>query len=412
MINLKQIIKQHPNCLSNKSAFKSILMDTHPEKKRTVNILTTIFECGIPERISRKPILDENEFLALQLQIESDYGIIPKYSAECIKIWANALDVVVKEQENSRIKETVHEEILHSPVNDIPIVEGECSEYETKVDNNEIIITKFVGFDDKEIIVPNTIDGMNVKAIGEKAFARCTGIEKLVISEGIREIHNGAFSSCTALKDVTLPTTLQKIGNVVQKKNNLFAILGWQNGAFESCAIEEIQLPVALNYIGEGTFSNCKKLKRINLPNNIETIMDGCFAGCNELVEVFLPDNLLSIEREAFSYCAMNIINIPSSVRKIGNGAFKGCRELSSVQLHEGLYEIEDLAFKDCVSLYEIRIPKTVSAIERNSFGITSGYGKNSFVFPNSNLTLLCYAGSYGLQYARDTGYKVANAAK
>ena len=412
MIDLKQIIKNYPHSLNSRSSLKSVLLDTYPKEKRFANILTIIFECGIPEKISRKPILDENEFIALQIQLESDYGIIPKYSADCIKIWANALDVVVREQEQRRIIETAHEEIVHAPVDKIDIVEGESSEYETKIDGIEIIITKFIGFDDKEIIVPNMIEGINVKAIGEKAFARCTGVEKVVVSEGIREIHNGAFSSCSGLKYVSLPTTLQKLGNKVEKKNNLFVMFGWQNGVFENCAIEEIQLPIALKFIGEGTFSNCKKLKRINLPNNIETIMDGCFAGCNELAEVLLPDNLLSIEREAFSYCAIKKIDIPPTVFRIGNGAFQGCRELSSVILHEGLYELEDYAFKDCDSLYEIRIPKTVSLIERNTFGITSGYGRNSFVLPNKNLILACYAGSYGLQYARDTGYKVVNAAK
>ena len=74
------------------------------------------------------------------------------------------------------------------------------------MENVAITITKFIGFDEKEIVrVPNRIDGIAVKVIGENAFAKCTGIEKVVISEGITEIRNGVFSECTSLKNVQSP---------------------------------------------------------------------------------------------------------------------------------------------------------------------------------------------------------------
>ena len=78
MIDLKTIMNMHPNCLSSRASFKSVLMDTYPDEKRTINILTILFECGIAQKIKNKPVLGEYDFQALLSQIENEYGIVPK----------------------------------------------------------------------------------------------------------------------------------------------------------------------------------------------------------------------------------------------------------------------------------------------------------------------------------------------
>ena len=65
------------------------------------------------------------------------------------------------------------------------VVEGCKSDFETELENGFVAIKKFIGFDEQEIIVPNTIDGISVRVIGADAFAKCLGIEQALISEGI-----------------------------------------------------------------------------------------------------------------------------------------------------------------------------------------------------------------------------------
>ena len=65
MIDLKSILTQHPNCLNSRASFKSVLMDKYPKEKRTVNILTILFECGVANKIKQRKHIDENEHIEL-----------------------------------------------------------------------------------------------------------------------------------------------------------------------------------------------------------------------------------------------------------------------------------------------------------------------------------------------------------
>lgn len=381
MIDLKTILKQHPNCLNSRSSFKSVLMDTYPAEKRTVNILTIMFECGIIQKIKSKQTLGENDYLALLLQLENDYGITPEYSNESIFIWAKALDVAVQVVNKQTTTPVTHKPIVHALITEKIVVEGSKSDYETKIENGNITITKFIGFDEKEIIVPNQIDGISVKSIGENAFEKCVGIERIVVSEGIREIGNGAFNSCTSLVSIVLPAEL--------------------------------------NLLGAEAFVGCSKLTQIDLPNGIKEIGKSTFFGCKALKRIIFPDNLVSIGRNAFCNSGVESIDIPPTITKIETCVFRNCVNLSQIKLHEGLVEIENKAFENCKTLCEITIPRSVLSIGKNVFDVDiwcqlhdSGRKGYSTRGKSQDLVIACYAGSYGLDYARQGGYQIKNAAK
>lgn len=80
MIDLKNILQSNTGCLSSRASFKAVLMDKYPGEKRTVNILTIMYECGIVQKIKSKSMLGENDFQAILLQLENDYGIVAKYA--------------------------------------------------------------------------------------------------------------------------------------------------------------------------------------------------------------------------------------------------------------------------------------------------------------------------------------------
>ena len=214
MVDLKSILRQHPKCLSSRASFKAVLMDTYPDEKRTVNILTIMFECGLVQKIKSKSVLEDNDFRAMLLQLENDYGIISKYSGESIRIWADALGVAVQARSEQPSSPVTHEPIIHKPIIDSAVIEGCKSDYETEVlKSGTLKITRFIGFDEKEITIPNQLGGKAITVVGESAFAKCTGIEKVMIPEGITTIENGAFFGCESLKTVLLPTTLKWLGN-------------------------------------------------------------------------------------------------------------------------------------------------------------------------------------------------------
>lgn len=63
----------------------------------------------------------------------------------------------------------------------------------------------------KEITVPPTHRGLPVKEIGAYCFSNMNELEKVVISEGVKEIKRSAFVACDKLKTVYLPKTIENI---------------------------------------------------------------------------------------------------------------------------------------------------------------------------------------------------------
>lgn len=366
MIDLKTVLREHPDCISSRTLFRSVLMDIYPNEKRKVNILTSMLECGIVQKIKNRKILNNNEVQAILGQLENEYGTAAIYASNGIKIWADAFGVSVQVTSVQTSQSViVPEPIIHAPIVETAVVEGTQSDYETKLKKGFLTITKFLGFDEDEIIIPNSIGGVSVKTIGKGAFSKCKGIKKVIISEGITVIQGGAFKECTSLKEVVLPSTLQKIGDSVDN----------EDGAFSECAIETIQLPIGLRFIGSSTFAHCKKLGEINLPNSVR-----------------------SLGENAFSFTGLTKVDIPASVKRIESSTFYACDHLSNVSLHEGLDAIGNCAFEFCDMLHSITIPKSVSFLGVRTF--------------RPNVVISCYAGSYALDYARENGYQIQNAAK
>lgn len=86
-----------------------------------------------------------------------------------------------------------------------------------KIENGKAIITGYKG-EKKDITVPSQISGYEVQKIGDSAFASST-LEKIKISNGIKEIDWFAFSGCYALKSIYIPSSVTSVGY----------------GAFENC---------------------------------------------------------------------------------------------------------------------------------------------------------------------------------
>ncbi len=92
--------------------------------------------------------------------------------------------------------------------------------------------------------------------------------KKVILSEGITEIYDGAFSNCSKIEQVVFPSSLKAIGEY----------------AFDDCrSIEQIDFPANLQAIGKRAFSNCNSLTSINLPSSIETLGEECFYSCGKL---------------------------------------------------------------------------------------------------------------------------------
>ena len=106
-------------------------------------------------------------------------------------------------------------------------------------------------------------------------------ISKVVVSEGITGISSYAFAYTQSLKEVSLPSTLERIGQ----------------DTFSDSAIEVLELPEGLTEIVAWAFRDCKNLKEITIPASVKFVGSEAFAGCSSLSDVrFLGKCPLFIE--------------------------------------------------------------------------------------------------------------------
>ncbi len=164
--------------------------------------------------------------------------------------------------------------------------------YVYEINSGEVTITDCDMSLEGDVIIPETLGGIPVTAIGDNAFYYCGGITSVTMSEKIKSIGTNAFGLCGALSEVVLPESLTEI-----KAN---------------------------------TFYMCFNLSKINLGQTKVT----------------------TIGTDAFGYCDfLSVVNIPDTVTTVGSGAFGSCGSLETVVMGKGVTSIGANAFRDCYNL-------------------------------------------------------------
>ena len=143
-----------------------------------------------------------------------------------------------------------------------------------KMDADTETITAYYGwYDEVRLTIPESIDGVDVKAIGPDVFNSDPCLAYLALPEGMEAIGNGAFSNMETLQYVKFPSTLKEIGD--QAFANSFQgrylelpenIVNIGAEAFESAWIETLKIDNPdLSGISETAFANCRALQNVEI---------------------------------------------------------------------------------------------------------------------------------------------------
>lgn len=189
--------------------------------------------------------------------------------------------------------------------------------YTLNEDKKHICINRYIG-DDKDVVIPDEIDGYPVKMIMFAAFLK-TDVESVTIPNSVEEISERAFAYCKKLHTVNLGKSVKRIG-------------------FEA-------------------FKNCIKLKNISLPKNLEVVEKDAFTDCDSIEKINIPKTLTVMGVGAFfSMDSLTTIKFEEGLTKIGNyAAFQGCSSLQKVVIPRSVEEIGTTTFSACQSLKEIK---------------------------------------------------------
>jgi len=245
-----------------------------------------------------------------------------------------------------------------------------------------------------EVIIPSTLGGYPVTAIGQYAFDYCNSLTGVTIPDSVTTIGEGAFSSCSSLKKMVLPFVGASRESVAVPESRLGYIFAEDvlDGDFMDFTVVTVyDVPSSLKevvvtdakVIGEKAFEECSYLTDITIPDGVTSIGDRAFYGCGKLTSVNIPSCVTNIGDKAFYECkSLTSITIPGGVTSIGEYAFYYCKKLSNVTLENGVTYIGEAMFYGCDSLETLTIPDSVTSIGKRAFAYSPRL--TSLVIPKS----------------------------
>lgn len=153
------------------------------------------------------------------------------------------------------------------------------------------------------LYIPEEIEGIKVKQIGEGAFLD-KGIKELHLSKSIEVIKEDAFKK-NYIENIYIPKQVKKI----------------EKGAFSQNIIRDISFEKDSLLKSIAGFEHNRISGELNLPDNIEVIEKSAFA--NNFISKFkIPNKTMVIEENAFINNSIKELTVSKNVKEIKLAAF------------------------------------------------------------------------------------------
>ena len=296
----------------------------------------------------------------------------------------------------------------------------------------------FYGTSIKEVVLPKTVEQIGGSAfasckeletveftynsktgfqlkLGWDAFWGCTSLWKVDLTENVRELPSGIFSSCSALETLEIPESVESLGYFMIRGTSIQSITipknvskaettsynSKENGPMAGAeylktviledgmvnvadhilrnarSVTNISIPSTVKWIGNDVFRDCTGLSSITLPDSVETVASEAFYGCSRLAEVKWPSGIKVIHDRAFYGTSIKEVVLPKTVEQIGGSAFASCKELETVEFTYNSKTGFQLklgwdAFWGCTSLWKVDLTENVRELPSGIFSSCS----------------------------------------
>ena len=219
-----------------------------------------------------------------------------------------------------------------------------------------------------------------LKKIGQYAFRYCKNLTSVSIPSTVENIGNSAFLDCSSLSTVNCSTFAPKyMGSAIftrtswlNSKPDGVIFLGNALFQYKGTMPENttFSVPVGTTCIAGSAFSSKTGLKSITIPSSVEGIGPYAFSNCTALETINIPDGLNNVGYRAF-YNTAWFNNHPDGLIYVGNVVYRykgDMAENTALELRNGTTAIADTAFYNCTNLTSITIPNTVKEIGKQVF--------------------------------------------
>ena len=276
------------------------------------------------------------------------------------------------------------------------------SDFAYTADGGEVTITDYVGTSE-HVLIPDTIDGLPVTALGNRAFYEKT-VTTVVVPDSVTEIGAACFSGDNYLVSLKLPDGLKRL----------------PPASLESCMrLYDFDLPQSLEKIYSSVFEFNYYLTHLTLPSSLTEIEQLNFIGLYGLQSLTLAEDnaafkldetnglLMTADGTRLLHCFSDIVPaeeiiLPEGVKIVDPFAFHYDYDVKRVVLPEGVETIGAMAFAMCPNLTEIVIPASVTDI-----GAMDGLDGRTGIISYKHNVIVTPEGSPAWNWAVETGATV-----
>lgn len=276
------------------------------------------------------------------------------------------------------------------------------SDFAYTADGGEVTITDYVGTSE-HVLIPDTIDGLPVTALGYRAFYEKT-VTTVVVPDSVTEIGAACFSGDNYLVSLKLPDGLKRL----------------PPASLESCMrLYDFDLPQSLEKIYSSVFEFNYYLTHLTLPSSLTEIEQLNFIGLYGLQSLTLAEDnaafkldetnglLMTADGTRLLHCFSDIspaeeIILPEGVKIVDPFAFHYDYDVKRIVLPEGVETIGAMAFAMCPNLTEIVIPASVTDI-----GVMDGLDGRTGIISYKRNVIVTPEGCPAWNWAVETGATV-----
>ena len=260
-----------------------------------------------------------------------------------------------------------------------------------------------------DTVIPSTvshvvIDGTHLTCIPPQAFAQCRQLQRVdfVHAENLKEIGERAFADCPLLAELTLPTSIRRIGQGAFQQCWELQRVQWGISVGNDSQVDNsapntedtMETQVSDLIIGKSAFQDCCRLTNIQLspafPIEI-SLEETSFANCFEIHSIEWSSSQIKslvIGKGAFHQCrTLPFVLFPSSARlEVGESAFQYCSQLRSIYISNDSSTIRKAAFHKCKALVQVQLPDKSVHLDEFAFAECSSLiATTSLSFQSSN---------------------------
>lgn len=177
-------------------------------------------------------------------------------------------------------------------------------------------------------------------------FSQCKSITEIKLPSSITKILPYAFANCECLQKIKLPPNLEIIGNnafdntKIRKITIPSSVKSLGSYLFRNCPwLESVSLPDSIRILPAYIFVNTPKLYWITIPKYLAKVDSGAFQNC-AVRELNFPDTLTEFSNYALNNCNnLQTLRLPSKFPKFGTDVFTETRNICLLKVD---YSIDD----------------------------------------------------------------------